>query len=199
MMAATISNMTKTSVERKPRDGYRFTIDIGTVNAWQFDLSDSEFEEFLRQVARAHGPVLGGCVKTSESTNKPAQTTAPQPGTIYMGTLGTPGVNTLSFVPTPDAEKIQLSASTPLPPPIPIDATNHPDYYGWHPVAECIEVSQHFNGNLAQAIQYIWRCGRKPDVSAVKDLEKSINFLRFEIDRIKRFEGEKWAKENPPI
>lgn len=151
MMASTISNIpTKTSVERKPRDGYRFTIDIGTVNAWTFDLTDSEFEEFLRQVTRAHGPVLGSCVETSEPPNKPAQTTAPQ---------------------------TKLA-----------DTTDHPDYYGWHPVAECIEVSQHFNGNLAQAIQYIWRCGRKPDVSAVKDLEKAMNFLKFEIERIKRFE-----------
>ena len=188
-MAATITNMIKTGVERKRHgNGYRLSLNIGTSNTWMFDLSDSEFEEFLRQVTRAHGPVQESCMTTPEPPNKPTQTTAPQPGAIYMGTLGTPGVNTLSFVPTPDAEKIQLSANTPQPPPTPIDATNHPDYYGWHPVAECIEVSQHFNGNLAQAIQYIWRCGRKPDVSAVKDLEKAMNFLKFEIERIKRFE-----------
>lgn len=150
MMASTISNIpTKTSVERKPRDGYRFTIDIGTVNAWQFDLGTEEFEEFLRQVTRAHGPVRESCVTTPEPPNKPSQASAPQS---------------------------------------PPTGTDHPDYYGWHPVAECIQVSQHFNGNLAQAIQYIWRCGRKPDVSAVKDLEKAMNFLKFEIERIKRFE-----------
>jgi len=153
MMASIITNMqTKTSVVRKPRDGYRFTIDVGTLNAWQFDLSDSEFEEFLRQVTRAHGPVQESCMTTPEPPNKPAQTNVPQP---------------------------------------PPTGTDHPDYYGWHPVAECIEVSQHFNGNLAQVIQYIWRCGRKPGVGAVKDLEKAISFLRFEIDRIKRFEHKK--------
>ena len=189
-MAATITNMTKTSVERKKHgNGYRLSLNIGTSNTWRFDLSDSEFEEFLRQVTRAHGSVRESYVTTPGQSNKPAQTTVPQPGAIYMGTLGTPGVNTLSFVPSPDAEKIQLSASAPQSPPKPADATDHPDYYGWHPVAECIQISQHFNGNLAQAIQYIWRCGRKPDVSAVKDLEKAISFLRFEIERIKRFEG----------
>ena len=187
MMASIIKDMTKTSVERKKHgNGYRLSLNIGIGNTWMFDLSDSEFEEFLRQVTRAHGPVLGSCVETSEPPNKAAQANTPQPGAIYMGTLGTPGVNTLSFVSTPDAEKIQLSANTPQTKPA--DTTDHPDYYGWHPVAECIQISQHFNGNLAQAIQYIWRCGRKPGSGAVKDLEKAISFLRFEIDRIKRFE-----------
>ena len=99
-----------------------------------FDLSDSEFEEFLRQVTRAHGPVQESCMTTPEPPNKPTQTTAPQPGAIYMGTLGTPGVNTLSFVPAPDAEKIQFSANTPQPPP-----TGNGQVVLWQAVARSVE------------------------------------------------------------
>ena len=110
MMASTITTIpTKTSVERKPRDGYRFTIDIGTVNAWQFDLGTEEFEEFLRQVTRAHGPVRESCMTTPEPATKPAQTNAPQP---------------------------------------PPNGTDHPDYYGWHPVAECIQISQRVDAGV---------------------------------------------------
>ena len=148
-----------------------------------FNLSSDEFDELAKQIATASISDLPGAQKATEGK---AQTNTSPSDKLYMGTLGPFDANSLSFVPSPYAERIPLSASAPQPPPN--DTTNHPNYYGWHPVAECIEISQHFNGNLAQAIQYIWRCGRKPDVSAIKDLEKSIDFLRFETDRIKRFE-----------
>ena len=151
-MASTITDIpTKISVERKLYGGYRFAIDIGTLNAWFFDLTDSEFEGFFDQMMRVCNTIPTKFLEIPQMPTKDAQTSAPQPP--------------------------------------PTGTIEHPDYYGWHPVAECIEISQHFNGNLAQAIQYIWRCGRKPDASAVKDLEKAVRFLKFEIDRIKRFEG----------
>lgn len=80
MMASTISNIpTKTSVERKSHGGYLFTIDIGTVNAWTFDLTDSEFEKFFGQVSQAYAAIPSRFVETSELLNRTAQTSTPQP------------------------------------------------------------------------------------------------------------------------
>jgi len=63
--------------------------------------------------------------------------------------------------------------------------TTNPDYYTWHPEIECYKVSQHFKGNLAQAIQYIWRSGGPVVKSNVKeDLKKAIRFIQFEIERL---------------
>lgn len=62
---------------------------------------------------------------------------------------------------------------------------NNPRYYTWHPAApECYKVAQEFTYNLGNALTYIWRAGRKPGNSAVKDLQKAIDHLRFEIERL---------------
>lgn len=148
-MAAIVTNIpTKTSVERKPRDGYRFTIDIGTVNAWQFDLGTEEFEEFLRQVTRAHGPVQESCVITPEPSNKPSQASAPQ------------------SPPTGNGRK---------------------SYYD-HPTIDdlqAIDVIQDFSYNVATAIAYLWRWGRKPSADLTEDGFKAIQHIEFEIKRMK--------------
>jgi len=64
---------------------------------------------------------------------------------------------------------------------------DHPGHYNWHPKAECIEISQEFNGNLAQVIQYVWRMMfyimQKDYERAVRDGRKAIKFLEFEIER----------------
>ena len=59
---------------------------------------------------------------------------------------------------------------------------NKPDHYRHLPV-ECIEISQHFNFNLGNALKYIWRCGHKDD--PIQDLEKAAWYVRQEIHRIK--------------
>lgn len=58
------------------------------------------------------------------------------------------------------------------------DPINHPPHYTAHPSGiECIDVAEHFNFCLGNAIKYIWRAGRKG--SAIEDLKKA----RFYIDR----------------
>lgn len=61
------------------------------------------------------------------------------------------------------------------------------NHYNWHPMGECYKISQEFNSNLGQAIQYIYRSGgpvtKHDDVT--EDLQKAINFLQYEIERIK--------------
>lgn len=148
-MASIIKDMMKTSVERKKHcGGYRLSLNIGTGNTWMFDLTDSEFEEFLEQVTRAHGPVLGSCVETSEPPNKAAQATVPQPP------------------PTGNGRK---------------------SYYD-HPTIDdlqAIDVIQDFSYNVATAIAYLWRWGRKPNTDQLEDGRKAIQHIEFECERLK--------------
>ena len=58
------------------------------------------------------------------------------------------------------------------------DLVNHPPHYTQHPSGvECIQITEHMNFNLGNAIKYIWRCGLKLD--AIEDLKKA----RFYLDR----------------
>jgi hypothetical protein len=66
---------------------------------------------------------------------------------------------------------------------------NQPDYYNWHPSGiACVDISEHFPGNIAQAVQYIYRAGRKPGEPAEKDYSKAVWFLLREIQRLKKLE-----------
>lgn len=66
-----------------------------------------------------------------------------------------------------------------------------PKYYTWHPKVNAVEVSQHFTSNLGQAIQYLWRSNileqtkGQTTAEVIVDLEKAINFINFEIARLK--------------
>ena len=58
------------------------------------------------------------------------------------------------------------------------DNVNHPKHYTEHPSGiECIEITEHFNFCLGNAIKYIWRAGLKSD--RLEDLRKA----RFYVDR----------------
>jgi hypothetical protein len=59
------------------------------------------------------------------------------------------------------------------------------DYYRHEPTGIfCGDISQHLPGNLAQALQYVWRAGKKPGESQVSDYKKAAWFLRREADRM---------------
>ncbi len=62
---------------------------------------------------------------------------------------------------------------------------NHPKHYTSHPSGvECIDIAEHMNFCLGNALKYLWRAGLKGN--AVEDLKKA----RWYIDReIKRLEG----------
>lgn len=58
-----------------------------------------------------------------------------------------------------------------------------PDHYQSHPSGiECIEVTEHMNFCLGNAMKYIWRAGLKG--KAVIDLEKAIWYIEREIERL---------------
>lgn len=59
---------------------------------------------------------------------------------------------------------------------------DHPTHYNTHPAGiECIDVVEHMNFNLGNAVKYIWRADEKGQ--AIVDLEKAIWYLRREVKR----------------
>lgn len=61
---------------------------------------------------------------------------------------------------------------------------DHPRHYNNINGIECIDVVEHFDFNLGNAIKYIWRAGLKDDI--IIDLEKSIWYIQREIQKIKQ-------------
>lgn len=63
------------------------------------------------------------------------------------------------------------------------DPVNHPSHYTAHPSGiECIQITEHFNFNLGNAIKYIWRSGEKG--ATIQDLEKARWYVNREIQRL---------------
>ena len=59
----------------------------------------------------------------------------------------------------------------------------NPDHYRSHPSGiVCIDVTEHMNFCLGNAIKYIWRAGKKDDPR--QDLSKAVWYLEREIKRI---------------
>jgi hypothetical protein len=62
----------------------------------------------------------------------------------------------------------------------PGDAINHPAHYNLHPSGvECIDVVEHFNFNVGNAIKYLWRHGWKG--ASIEDLKKAYWYIGREI------------------
>lgn len=74
-----------------------------------------------------------------------------------------------------------------------MDDINHPTHYTQHPTGtECIDIVEHMNFNLGNAIKYIWRAGLKsPD--AEKDLRKALWYVDREIARRRKLHGKESA------
>lgn len=63
---------------------------------------------------------------------------------------------------------------------------DHPAHYNAHPAGiECIDVVEHLNFNVGNAIKYLWRAGHKTD-DPTDDLRKAAWYVQREIDRIGR-------------
>ena len=63
-----------------------------------------------------------------------------------------------------------------------MDAINPAHYKKHESGIECIQVTEHFNFCLGNAIKYIWRAGQKG--SKLEDLKKARWYLDREIGRI---------------
>jgi hypothetical protein len=63
------------------------------------------------------------------------------------------------------------------------DMVNHPPHYTSHPSGvECIQVTQHMNFCLGNAMKYLWRGGNKGDY--IEDLRKAKWYIEQEIARV---------------
>ena len=60
---------------------------------------------------------------------------------------------------------------------------DHPSHYMAHPYGvECIQITEHMNFCLGNAMKYIWRADLKNDI---EDLEKAKWYITREIERRK--------------
>lgn len=81
-------------------------------------------------------------------------------------------------------------------------AVDHPPHYLAHPSGvECIQITEHMNFNLGNAVKYIWRCDEK--FNEITDLRKAAWYINREIERRVRAkqirtEGEASAKTPEP-
>jgi hypothetical protein len=65
-----------------------------------------------------------------------------------------------------------------------IDPVNHPPHYTTHPSGiECIQVTEHMNFCLGNAVKYLWRAGLKEGEDELKDLKKASWYINREIER----------------
>ena len=64
-----------------------------------------------------------------------------------------------------------------------MDQVNHPKHYTSHPSGvECIQITEHMNFNLGNAIKYIWRASLKG--KELEDLRKAKWYVDREIQRL---------------
>lgn len=73
------------------------------------------------------------------------------------------------------------------------DNVNHPKHYTSHPSGvECIQVTEHYNFNIGNAIKYLWRNGLKVEDGKelrdkqVEDLKKAAWYINREIEKLER-------------
>ena len=68
---------------------------------------------------------------------------------------------------------------------------NHPKHYTSDPSGvECIQVTRHRNFNIGNAMKYLWRNGLKDSDAQVQDLQKAIWYIKDEIERLEKLEGD---------
>lgn len=81
--------------------------------------------------------------------------------------------------------RAQLKLANPIVDPL-LKDVNHPHHYTSHPAkVECIEITEHMNFCLGNAIKYIWRAGLKTD-DPLKDLRKAKWYVEREIARLEK-------------
>ena len=73
------------------------------------------------------------------------------------------------------------------------DSVNHPSHYTNHPSRiECIQITEHYDFLIGNAIKYLWRAGLKKDASKsdlekeIEDLEKAIFYINRKIKNLKK-------------
>lgn len=69
------------------------------------------------------------------------------------------------------------------------DNVTLPKHYNVHPSGvECIEITQHMNFCLGNALKYIWRCADKGNT--IEDLKKARWYIEREINRLENIKND---------
>lgn len=118
--------------------------------------------------------------QTSESDSQSISTSSVKGNDPYAFRPLHAGMSIRNSVPNPSREgippTIQEIADRPD-----NDPVNHPRHYTAHPSGvECIEITEHMNFNLGNAMKYIWRADSK---NGIEDLEKAAWYINREIKR----------------
>ena len=73
------------------------------------------------------------------------------------------------------------------------DPVNSPKHYTSHPSGvECIQIAEHYNFCIGNAIKYLWRHGLKESKGlsgkekSIQDLEKAVWYINREIENLKK-------------
>lgn len=74
------------------------------------------------------------------------------------------------------------------------DSVEHPRHYNSLPAAcekcgypiECIDVIEHMDLCIGNAVKYVWRAGHKDPSKEIEDLEKAVWYLQRRIKRLKK-------------
>lgn len=105
---------------------------------------------------------------TDDRSSGQGQTTTPWPKL-------TPTLPTTAFPePKPSATSSSLASK-------PSDPVNHPSHYTSHPSGiECIQVTEHMNFCIGNAVKYLWRADLK---NGLEDLKKAQWYINREIER----------------
>lgn len=70
------------------------------------------------------------------------------------------------------------------------DPVNHPSHYTSHPSGvECIQITEHMNFCLGNAVKYLWRAGLKTD-DPIQDLRKAMFYIEREVKRLEASSGD---------
>lgn len=86
------------------------------------------------------------------------------------------------------------------------DMVDHPPHYTSHPSGvECIEITEHYNFSVGNAIKYLWRAGLKQDaaldpvIKEIQDCSKAIWYIERHIKNLeKTFDEEVQRLESGP-
>jgi len=104
------------------------------------------------------------------------------PGPFIAGSILSPSERLLlsgAEIESPLPKPSEPSLSSDLKP---HDPVNHPYHYNAHPSGvECIQIVEHMNFNVGNAVKYLWRASEK---NGVEDLRKAAWYVNREIQRL---------------
>lgn len=67
------------------------------------------------------------------------------------------------------------------------DVVENPAHYCSHPAnIECIQITEHMNFCIGNAIKYLWRSGIKNKDTKIEDLRKALWYINREINRLEQ-------------